>query len=193
MSNLVDRYLLFRIRTKRDPEAFAQIYDRYVKALYRFAFLKLPSQEEAQDVTAETFTKTWNYLQNNSEVTHIRALLYRIARNLIADYYRERSVAGERVDLVTFEEDSPSSLSTALSGNQKRELELMEARAEFSLLLKQLERLKEDYRDIVILRLVDGLSFGDIAEILGKSVGNTRVIFHRAIQALKDLDIGQSH
>jgi RNA polymerase sigma-70 factor (ECF subfamily) len=188
MSNLIDRYLLFRIRTKRDPEAFAKIYDRYVKALYRFTLLKLPSQEEAQDITAETFTRVWNHLQEHQDVTHVRALLYRVARNLIADYYRSRPVShGVNPEVVTNEGDSPSTVTTD-PGDSGRERTLIEARAEFSLIVKQLEKLKEDYRDVVTLRLVDDLAFEDIADILGKSPGNVRVIYHRALKALKELD-----
>lgn len=188
MSNLIDRYLLFRIRTKRDSEAFAKIYDRYVKALYRFTLLKLPSQEEAQDITAETFTRAWGYLLEHTEVTHIRALLYRIARNLIADYYRNRPVsAGVDPSTVTFDADSPSTTNTGVD-DRGREQRVIEARAELSLIVKQLERLKEDYRDVVTLRLVDGLAFEDIANILDKSVGNVRVIYHRALKALKEID-----
>lgn len=196
MSNLVDRYLLFRIRTKRDPEAFAQIYDRYVKALYRFTLLKLPSQDEAQDITAETFTKTWNYLQEHQEVTHVRALLYRIARNLVADYYRNRPQAhGVESLSVTFGLDSasntlqPDSEQVEIgSGDKGREKDIIVARAELSLVLERLEKLKEDYRDVVTLRLVDGLAFEDIAAILEKTSGSVRVIFHRAIKALKELE-----
>lgn len=188
MSNLVDRYLLFRIRTKRDPEAFAKIYDRYVKALYRFTLLKLPSQEEAQDITAETFTKAWNYLQEHREITNIRALLYRIARNLIADYYRNRPVS-VAFDAVTNQSDFASTpMKDALGSDLGRERELIVARTELTLILQQLGQLKEDYRDVVMLRLVDDLAFGDIADILGKTAGNVRVIYHRAIKTLKETE-----
>ena len=188
MSNLVDRYLLFRIRTKRDPEAFAKIYDRYVKALYRFTLLKLPSQEEAQDITAETFTKAWNYLQEHREITNIRALLYRIARNLIADYYRNRPVS-VAFDAVTNQSDFASTpMKDALGSDLGHERELIVARTELTLILQQLGQLKEDYRDVVMLRLVDDLAFGDIADILGKTAGNVRVIYHRAIKTLKETE-----
>jgi RNA polymerase sigma-70 factor (ECF subfamily) len=199
MSNLLDRYLLFRIRTKRDPEAYAKIYDRYVKALFRFAFLKLPSREEAQDITAECFTKTWVYLQEHPSVGNVRALLYRVSRNLIADYYRSRPEArgvgfvGGDGDSVTFGSDTTSYSVVPEEGrgeqgwgDKGRGRDMIEARAELSLILKKLESLKEDYRDVVTLRLVDGLAFEDIADILGKSRSNVRVIYHRAIKNLKD-------
>ncbi|MBI4138648.1 RNA polymerase sigma factor [Candidatus Uhrbacteria bacterium] len=187
MSNLLDRYLLFRIRTKRDPEAFARIYDRYVNALYRFVLLKLPSKEDAQDITAETFTKTWNYLQDHQRVTHVRALLYQIARNLISDYYRTRPEArGVEFLSVTSDPDSPSHSVGHDAQDHGRDQELMEARAELALVLEQIGKLKDDYRDVVTLRLVDGLAFGDISKILGKSSSNVRVMFHRALKMLKD-------
>ena len=89
MTSLVDRYLLYRIRALRDPEAFARLYDKYVSQIYRFVLLKLPSKEDAEDLTSETFLKSWRYLQENREVTEFRGLLYRIARNAIVDWYRE--------------------------------------------------------------------------------------------------------
>ena len=185
MSNLVDRYLLFRIRTKRDPEAFAKIYDRYVKALYRFNLLKLPSKEDAQDATAETFTKAWNYLLQHEEVTHVRALLYQIARNLIADFYRNRPEArGASIVAVTSLDGSTSHLDVEEFDDHGHERDVIVARTELALILKQLEKLKEDYRDVVTLRLVDGLAFSDIAAILDKKTGHVRVIYHRAIKTL---------
>ena len=185
MSNLVDRYLLFRIRTKRDPEAFAKIYDRYVAALYRFAFLKVPSKEDAQDITAETFTKAWHYLQEHSDVVHVRALLYRISRNLIVDYYRQRPPTLS-LQSVTFEGDFTSTTMNEEPHDQGRGQNVIEARAELSLVLGKLEKLKEDYRDVIMLRLVDGLAFQDIATILEKSTGHVRVIYHRALKALDE-------
>lgn len=192
MTSLYDSYLLFRIRTKRDPEAFARIYDRYVEAIYRFAYLKLPGEEEAKDITAETFTKCWQYLSENHSVTHIRALLYRILRNLIADYYRSKR---DQVSLnevadgsVTLEGDSPSHSIEGVESDQGSGRRLAEARADLALILKRLERLKEDYRDVLMLRLVDDLPFSVIAEILEKKTGHVRVIFHRGLKALKDLE-----
>lgn len=184
MTNLIDSYLLFRLKTKRDPEAFARIYDRYVKAIYRFVIIKLPSQEEAQDVTAETFTRTWQYVNENKKISNIRALLYRIARNLVADRYRKP----ENLKInkaVTFEDGETSNIKQSDDESSKR---VVEARADLALILQKLERLKEDYRDVLTLRLIDDLPFGVIAEILEKDAGHVRVIYHRALKALKDTE-----
>ena len=182
MSNLVDRYLLFRVKTKQDPEAFARLYDRYVEAIYRFVYLKLPSREDAQDITAETFTKAWQYLNEQHEVVHIRALLYRIARNLIADFFRSQKPNVSLEELVTNEVPIASNEGIRVSD-----------RAEFALVVQKLERLKEDFRDVLTLRLIDDLPFQDIADILEKKPGNVRVIYHRALKALKELDQPTTH
>lgn len=194
MMNLVDSYLLYRIRTKRDPEAYARIYDRYVESIYRFAFLKLPGKEEAQDVAAETFTRAWQYLNESKDVTHVRALLYRIARNLIVDYYRTQPKTAsmsldamvEQDGRVTFDGAAASKAIDGTDGDSGSGRRFIEARADLALVLKRLEMLKEDYQDVVTLRLIDDLPFNVIAEILEKTPGHVRVIYHRAIKALNE-------
>ncbi|MBD3281693.1 sigma-70 family RNA polymerase sigma factor [Candidatus Uhrbacteria bacterium] len=181
MTELMDRYLLYRVQVKQDPEAFAKIYDRYVTAIYRFVILKLPRRQDAEDITAETFTKFWQHLQSQKKVKSVRAYLYQIARNLIADFYRNRKT-DESLELVTFEADVTS--NTVQEETYGRSY--MEARTELSLVLNQLDKLKDSYRDVLALRLIDGLSFADIAAILGKSTGNVRVIYYRGMKALKE-------
>ncbi len=183
MSQLIDRYLLYRLKVKKDPEAFAKIYDNYVSSIYRFAILKLPKQEDAQDVTAEVFTKLWQYLQQPKPVTNIRALLYKICRNQIADFYRDSEKATS-LDSVTEQAEFASTLLDDLG----RGKEIMEARSEMSLILQQLERLKEDYRDVPALRLIDQLSFSDIAIVLGKPPGNVRVTNPRGMKSLTAIE-----
>lgn len=183
MSSLYDRYLLFRLKSKQDPEAFTRLYDRYVEAIYRFSILKLPSVEDAQDITAETFTRAWQYIHDHREITNIRALLYRIARNLIADKYRNQDTHTISLEIVT---EDGAGASTYLK--VETEPHLMEARADLALVVKRLERLKEDYRDVLTLRLIDGLPFGVIGQILEKKSGHVRVIYHRAMKALKETE-----
>ncbi len=184
MTQLIDRYLLYRLKIKRDPDAFAKIYDRHVESIYRFVIIKLPRKEDAQDITAETFTRLWQHLQNQKEITNLRAFLYQIARNLVADFYRNRDIVTETED-VTFGLDLTSNSTQTDRG---RGMDQIEARTELSLVLKQVERLKDDFRDVLALRLIDGLKFSDIATILGKDVGHVRVIYHRALKAIKDLN-----
>lgn len=187
MTNLLDSYLLFRLRTKRDPEAFARIYDRYVEAIYRFAYLKLPRKEDAQDITAETFTRAWQHINAEKPVVHVRAFLYKITRNLIIDFYRGRKPEVSVEELVTIEVSGTSTGSEGESARLPVLADKLEPRAELALILSRLSKLKEDYRDVLTLRLIDDLPFSVIGEILGKNAGHVRVIYHRALKALNDI------
>lgn len=187
MNHPVDRFYLYRIRTQRDAEAFGQLYDRYVTQIYRFVYLKLPSRESAEDVTSETFLKFWQYIVNNNEVRHVRALLYKTAKNLVVDYYRKQE-SGISLDAVTFSADGTSSVDERPLSDRNRQRDLMEAKADLAIILEKIGRLKEDFKDVLTLRLVDGLGYGDIGRILDKTPGNVRVIYHRAMKALEALD-----
>ena len=105
-------------------------------------------------------------------MVNVRALLYKVARNLIADYYRSRPEArgvgfvGGDGDSVTFEHDATSYSVEPAEGrgergwdDKGRGRDMIEARAELSLILEKFESPKEDYRDVVTFRLVDGLAF----------------------------------
>ena len=64
MSNpLHEKLLLYRVRTKKDPEAYGKIYDLYARRIYRFVYFKVSSEEEAQDLTADVFLKAWSFLR----------------------------------------------------------------------------------------------------------------------------------
>lgn len=185
MFSLLESYRVYRVRSAHDEQAFAQIYDAYVQAIYRFVYVKINSKEQAEDITAEAFLRLWQALRKGEEVRHVRGMLYRIARNLIIDAYRQRGAAPDFYR-VTFSEDETSSLDESLSDRGK-DSRAIEARADLSLLLAQITQLKDDYQDVLTLRLLDDLSFQDIADILGKETGTVRVLFHRALKALERL------
>lgn len=182
MFSLLESYHVYRVRSAQDEQAFARLYDTYVEAIYRFVYVKLSSKEQAEDVTAEVFLKLWQALQQGKEVRHVRGLLYKIARNSIIDVYRKRGSTPD-TSSVTFSEDDTSSDTEALSdrGIGSRGIE---AKADLALVLEQIAQLKDDYQDVLTLRLMEDLSFQDIAEILGKETGAVRVLYHRALKAL---------
>ncbi len=191
MFSLLESYYAYRVRASRDEQAFAQIYDAYVEAIYRFIHVKLSSREQAEEVTSETFLRLWQALQRGEEIRHVRGMLYRIARHLVIDEYRRRHAATEGGS-VTFPSpdsatDDEGTLSDAGKGSKA-----IEAQADFALVLGQIAQLKEDYQDVLTLRLIDDLSFQDIAEALGKETGTVRVLYHRAFKALQRLQKGEN-
>lgn len=174
---LKEKILLYKVRTKKDPDAFAQLYDFYVEPIYRFVYFKLSNKEDAEDITSEVFLKTWNYLV--TEQTHVNSfkhLVYKIARNRIIDVYRERAGRLEcPIDTIQ---------NVPVTENLHK---IIEANEEKTQILMVMKKLKSEYQEVIHLKYVEGLSAGDIAEILEKSYTNVRVLLHRATKKLKEL------
>src|SRR3989344_6691072 len=73
-------------------QQFGKIYDKYIEKIYRFVFLKVDSQEIAEDLTSEVFTRGWeSFKREKCDIKNMQAFLYQIARNLIVDHYREKA------------------------------------------------------------------------------------------------------
>ncbi len=181
MSNpLQEKFLLYRVRVKKDPEAFGKIYDLYAHKIHRFVYFKVSSVEEAQDLTADVFLKAWSYLldEGGKDVRHLSALLYGIARNRVIDHYRSKS-GRETVPLLEEAEEMIADERTTRGKN--------DAKIDVSMLEKHLRSLKDDYREVLVMKYLDELETFEIAKILGKTQGNVRVLVHRALDAIRDL------
>lgn len=179
-SRLKEKFLLFRIRAKKDSDAFGELYDMYIERIYRFVYFKVPSAEVAEDLTSETFLKAWQYLMKKRDVPHLQALLYSVARSVVIDWYR--SSAGERGD-VSLDEAIATEDSNAGS---EQLLKAIETDFDITRVLQRVRGLKDEYREVIIMKYLDGMSNREIASALGKSASHVRVIAHRAMQALSD-------
>lgn len=155
---------------------YSEVYDKYVKKIYRFVLLKVNSAEIAEDLTSEVFMRGWQaYKTKRDKIENVQAFLYQIARNLLADHYRQEVKA----QLVSVEYAAPLT-------DQKQDLE------EMSFIHSDLERVKaalvninDDYREVIVWYYLDELKVPEIAKILDKSEPTVRVLIHRALHALK--------
>ncbi len=155
-------------------KVFSIIYDQYVDKIYRFIFLKVNSQEIAEDLTSETFLKGWGAFKNPNDIKNPPSFLYKIARNLVIDYYRQKdqkktiSVDDLRIT------DPRSNLEEKAILN-----------SDLSIVKEALGNLKEDYQTVIIWHYLDDLTIPEIAKVLQKSEEATRVMLHRALKELK--------
>jgi len=154
---------------------FSKIYDRYIDKIYRFIFLKVNSQEIAQDLTSETFLRGWESFKNGNKIENPQAFLYKIARNLVTDHYREKGraqvVSAEYVPIVDPRQNlEEKSLLNSDIDNVKMAL----------------ASLPEEYQDVIIWHYLDDLSIPEIAKMLDKSEGAVRVMLHRALKVLRN-------
>lgn len=183
--NLIDKFkdkqILSRLKS-HDKEAFIRIYDENVKDINRFVYFKVGNREEANDLTSMIFLKAWNHIQNNSLESSktLRALLYKIARNTIIDYYRE---SGNKLAVSLDDEEHPLEIIAEEEAPQDK----LDREADLDLIKKKLPLLKEEYREVIIMKFINDLTLEEMADISGKSRGNIRVLLHRALKALKEL------
>ena len=180
MKNLLqERLLLYRVQTKKEPEAFAGLYDAYVGQIYRFVYFKLSHKEESEDITATVFLKCWQYLigDEGKKVRHFSALLYTIARNEIIEVYRRRARKPERV----IEEDDQE------IRNRENLEAMVDVREEYKQLLRSIKKLKQEYQEVIVFRYIEELSISEISAMIGKSQTAVRVTLHRALKKLKEL------
>ena len=180
-----EKVALAKIRLGQE-EAFSDFYDLYVEQIYRFIYFKVSSVEEAEDLTSESFMRLWQYILYNQEVSNIKALLYRIARNLVIDFYREKG-RGLEVELADNTEDE--SPDTPISDNLA---DVIDIKITMELVQGALPKVKDNYREVVVMHYIEQLEISEIADILEKTEGNVRVLLHRGIQELKRVLVNRS-
>jgi len=160
---------------------FVKFYNQYAPRIYRFVYLKVNSPQDSEDLTSEAFFKFWQDLTNKKEkkekIDNHRALLYKIANNLVIDFYRKKSRSEISLDpedavLAKIKDKNDLNVKLALDSD------MIEVK-------KSLNQLKPNYQNIIIWHYLDDFSAKEIAQILEKPENNIRVLIHRALKALK--------
>lgn len=167
-------------RTRKNHEhEFLQAYDAHADALFRHCLFRVSDRERAKELAQETFVRTWEYLIGHPDepVENMRALLYRIARNLIIDEYRSHKRYNQSLDELT-EEDG-------FEVPDERAHHAIERGAEVNRLLACMDELPQATREVLTLRYSDDMAVKEIAELLGETENVISVRIHRGIAALK--------
>ena len=181
----IEEKLILKRAIRGDHDAFAEIYDFYVVKIYRFVYLKTGSREIAEDLTSDTFLKCWKYISkkknegNSKNIVKNNKLgpfLYKIARNLVIDYYRKKKDLTVEISEVE---------NYAITDDKQDLLSQITRKQDIEELRNSLNSLKDDYQEILIFRYVEDLDMKEIAEITGKTEGTIRVQIHRATKALE--------
>jgi len=155
---------------------FSVIYDKYIERIYRFVFLKVSSREIAEDLTSDTFLRGWEaYRQDSAQIKNPQAFLYKIANNLIIDYYRIKG----RTNIVSTENRKIVDPRASL---EKRAV----LSSEMDNIKVAMADLSQDYQNVIIWHYLDGLSVNEVSKIMDRSEQATRVLLHRALKSLKN-------
>jgi RNA polymerase sigma-70 factor (ECF subfamily) len=164
-------------RAKKDPAAFAILYERYVKKIYNYIYYRTSSHHDAEDLTARTFHQALGNIHRYvNRGVPFSAWLYRIAHNLLANWHRDRSrrqmISLDLLDLRTRRREAPDSIAEA---NEEREM-----------LLAAIGRLPADRQQLLILKFAEELSNAEIGQIMGRSEGAIKSLYHRTLVSLRE-------
>ena len=158
---------------------FSDLYRAHLRDVYSYAYYRVGNHHDAEDLTEQTFLQAYRHFERAQRESHGRPLrpwLIRIAHNLAANLYRDRSRKPA----------SPIDDTTALAAPHTTE-QLVEGREQARQVLDGVSRLGEDRREALIMRFALGMDNREIARALGRSDGATKVLIHRAIKQLEGL------
>jgi RNA polymerase sigma-70 factor (ECF subfamily) len=162
---------------KDNQEAFGILYERYIGKIYNYIYYRTGNHHDAEDLTALVFYRAMGHIENYTERgVPFQAWLYRIAHNLVANWHRDR---GRRkiVALEEFAGPAPSSEVPDVQTEDKEEREI---------LLETIRRLPEERQQLLILKFIERMSNAEIGDIMGRTEGAIKSLYHRTLIALRD-------
>ena len=156
---------------------FSELYRIHLRDVYSYAYYRVGNHHDAEDLTEQTFLQAYRHFGRalrESDGRPLRPWLIRIAHNLAANYYRDRSRRPQ-----TQLEDA--AVVSAMHDTE----ELVQSRQELEEVLRGVAKLPEDRREALIMRFALDMDNREIARALGRSEGATKVLIHRAIRQLE--------
>jgi RNA polymerase sigma-70 factor (ECF subfamily) len=164
-----------------DQEAFGALYERYVGRIYNYIYYRTGNQHDAEDLTARVFFRALGHIEHYTDRgLPFSAWLYRIAHNLVANWHRDNSRRKE----VPLEE-----IILVRQGIEHPEILLMQSEEQESL-LDIIRELPPERQQLLILKFAEHLSNAEIGQIMGRSEGAVKSLYHRTLLSLRD-EFGQ--
>jgi len=163
----------------RLDDDFSELYRAHLRDVYSYAYYRVGNHHDAEDLTEQTFLQAYRHFeraQRESEGRPLRPWLIRIAHNLAANYYRDRS---RRPQTAIDDADMLAATHTTEG--------LVQDRDDLKRILECVQRLPDDRREALIMRFALGMDNREIARALGRTDGATKVLLHRAIRQLEEL------
>jgi RNA polymerase sigma-70 factor (ECF subfamily) len=167
-----------RDKAKLDAD-FSDLYRAHLRDVYSYSYYRVGNHHDAEDLTEQTFLQAYRHFeraQRESRGRPLRPWLIRIAHNLAANYYRDRS----RKPQTALDDAGP------LAATHTTET-LVEHRDDLARILECVQELPDDRREALIMRFALGMDNREIARALGRTDGATKVLLHRAIRQLEGL------
>ena len=158
---------------------FSELYRTHLRDVYSYAYYRVGNHHDAEDLTEQAFLQAYRHFERarrESAGRPMRPWLIRIAHNLAANLYRDRSRRPE------------SNIEAVEPPAHPHPTErVVEGREELRLLMRKLDGLPDERRDALVMRFALGMDNREIARAMGKTDGATKVLIHRALKQLSEL------
>ncbi len=162
---------------KKDKDAFGEIYERYLKKIYNYVYYRTGNQQDAEDLTARVFFRAMSHIQTYEDKgVPFQAWLYRIAHNLVANWHRDQS----RRKIIPLDDYVAHTLRADAPDQQA---EIAEER---DMLLAAIRRLPAERQQLLMLKFIEQKSNVEIGEIMDRTEGAIKSLYHRTLIALRD-------
>lgn len=176
---------LIRQAAAGDHNAFASLLARYQKPVYNLALRMTGSPDDALDLSQEAFLRAWRGLSSYRFDASFSTWLYRLTGNVCIDFLRRRKKEKTTPLYYTDEENEEHALSLPHSAPGTEDQVLL--RLERSQVAAALAKLEPEYRQALILRVIDGLSYAEIAAVLDVPAGTVKSRIARAREKMRRL------
>jgi RNA polymerase sigma-70 factor (ECF subfamily) len=165
------------LASQGDREAFGQLYERYVGRIYNYIYYRTGSSFDAEDLTERVFFRALRHIRSYTDRgLPFSAWLYRIAHNLVANWHRDNSRRKE----VSLDDGLMSPYHGELPENELLHSEERER------LMSVIRCLPAERQQLLILKFVEHMSNAEIAEIMGRTEGAVKSLYHRTLLSLRD-------
>ena len=161
---------LIQLLRQGSRQAFADVYERHKSAIFRYCLRMLSDSDAAEDATQETFVKMYDSIRNLQSVDSFLPWLFRIARNEVLMYMRRNKRNGTHSDETVWDETTPHEIIVSAETTE--------------LVQRTIQNLKSEYREVLVLREYEQLSYQQIAEITGDTESSVKSRLFKARKAM---------
>ncbi|MSR68300.1 sigma-70 family RNA polymerase sigma factor [Candidatus Saccharibacteria bacterium] len=167
-----------------DEAAFEQLYHECYEPILRYIAFRVPTVDDAEDLAQQVFIRFYSNLASWKDQGYSpMAYIFTVARSVVSDYWRSNKNRP-----VSNSED----IIPLLVDNGKKPDEIVQSKQAVAEISRGINRLPDNYREVIVLRLIDGLSNPEISKIIGKSEVATRKLYSRGIQKLQyEIKVGK--
>jgi len=174
-------------------ESFNILVWRWQNRLLNFLYRYLGNRTEAEDICQMTFLKAFQKLKRLQDTQKFSTWLYRIALNQARDFFRRKRNRPVFSLHQTFGEDSDGTLEAVLATDSQPAPDVNLQHKEMQVILQQsLQKISEDQRAVIVLKIFDGLKFSEIADILKIPEGTAKTRLYTGLKSLRTV-LEQSH